>query len=331
MQTIGVVGGGAWGTALAAVAARAGRQVVLWAREADVVSAINGQKENTAFLPGVTLPSGIRATGELADLQAADAILMVSPAQFVRPVSAALNPHLKSEVPVVICAKGIEQSSGKLLSEVVAETMPRRPLAALSGPTFAHEVAKGLPAAVTLASPDERVVAALTAAIGLPTFRPYGSGDIIGVQVGGAVKNVIAIAAGVVVGRKLGENARAALITRAMAEMLRFAAAAGGEAETIMGLSGLGDMILTCGSAQSRNMSLGIALGEGKRLDDVLAGRTSVSEGVYTAQIVAQIARDKSLYMPISTAVAEILSGRRAIDAVIEDLLHRPFRPEVQE
>lgn len=331
MQTIGVVGGGAWGTALAAVAARAGRKVVLWAREAEVVASINDRRENNSFLPGVPLPEGIRATGEIADLKNADAILMVAPAQFVRPVSAALQPYLKIDVPVVICAKGIEQSTGKLLSEVLAETMPRRPLAALSGPTFAHEVAKGLPAAVTLASSHERMVPALTAAIGLPTFRPYGSGDIVGVQVGGAVKNVIAIAAGVVVGRKLGENARAALITRGMAEMLRFATALGGEAETIMGLSGLGDMILTCGSAQSRNMSLGIALGEGKTLADVLAGRTSVSEGVYTAKIVAKIAQDKSLYMPISTAVTEILSGARAIGAVIEDLLHRPFRPEVQE
>ena len=331
MQIIGVVGGGAWGTALAAVAARAGRQVVLWAREADVVASINREKENNSFLPGIPLPEGIRASGEIADLKNADAILMVAPAQFVRPVSAALNPHLKSDVPVVICAKGIEQATGKLLSEVLAETMPRQPLAALSGPTFAHEVAKGLPAAVTLASPDEGVVRLLTAAIGLPTFRPYGSNDIIGVEVGGAVKNVIAIAAGVVVGRQLGENARAALITRGMAELLRFATALGGEAETIMGLSCLGDMILTCGSAQSRNMSLGIALGEGKKLEEVLAGRTSVSEGVYTAKIVAKIAKDKSLYMPISTAVTEILSGDRAIGAVIEDLLHRPFRPEVQE
>lgn len=331
MQTIGIVGGGAWGTALAAVAARAGRDVILWAREPEVAQAINTTRENTPFLPGVSLPQGIEASTELAALSSAEAVLMVAPAQHMRAVSAALNNHLKASVPAVICAKGIEQSTGALMSEVLADTMPGRPLAVLSGPTFAHEVAKGLPAAVTLASKYNTVVTRLTAAIGLPTFRPYASRDVVGAQVGGALKNVIAIAAGVVVGKKLGENARAALLSRAMMEMLRFSEAHGGKRDTIMGLSGLGDLILTCGSPQSRNMSLGLALGEGRTVDEVLAGRTSVAEGLYTAKIVTEIAARKKLYMPICGAVAEVVTAARPINDIIEDLLHRPFGPEVQE
>lgn len=331
MQIIGIVGGGAWGTALGTVAARAGREVILWAREPEVAAAINERRENTLFLPGVPLPTGIRAVNDLAALARVDAVLMVAPAQHMRTVATQLNGHLKASVPAVICAKGIEQSTGALMSEVLADAMPGRPLAVLSGPTFAHEVAKGLPAAVTLASKYTSVVNKVTAAIGLPTFRPYASRDVVGAQVGGALKNVIAIAAGIVVGKKLGENARAALLSRAIMEMLRFSEAHGGKRDTIMGLSGLGDLILTCGSPQSRNMSLGLALGEGRTVEEVLGSRTSVAEGAYTAKVVADIAAAKKLYMPICAAVAEVLTGARPIDDIIGDLLQRPFRAEVQD
>lgn len=331
MQTIGVVGGGAWGTALAAVAARNGRDVILWAREPEVVAAINDAQENTTFLPGVTLPASIRATGDMADLEAADLVLMVAPAQHMRNVSKALDPALKAGVPIVICAKGIEQETGALMSEILAETMPRRPLAVLSGPTFAIEVAQGLPAAVTLASKYNTVVTRVTEALGQPTFRPYASLDVVGAEIGGAIKNVIAIAAGIVEGRKLGHNARAAIITRGMAEIARFARERGAERETILGLCGLGDLILTCGSPQSRNMSLGIEIGEGRALKDIMAGRRSVAEGVWTARILAETARKRGLDMPITLAVDAILHEGQTVEGAIEDLLQRPFRAELQD
>lgn len=328
MQVIGVVGGGAWGTALASVAARNGRDVILWAREPEVVTAINESRENKPFLPGVSLPEGIRATADLSDLTASEAILMVPPAQHMRSVSEALAPHMNGGAPAVICSKGIEMSTGALMSEVLSETMPRRPLAVLSGPTFAGEVARGLPAAVTLACKYESIRKTLVAAIGQPTFRTYGSSDLVGAQIGGAVKNVIAIACGIVEGRKLGENARAALITRGMNEILRFGQALGADRETIMGLSGMGDMILTCSSPQSRNMSLGMALGEGLSLDEIMGGRTSVSEGVHSAKVLTEIAARHKLDMPICEAVAAILHEGHSIDEVIDDLLNRPLRPE---
>lgn len=328
MQVIAVVGGGAWGTALASVAARNGRDVILWAREPEVVSAINVSSENTSFLPGIALPEGIRATSDFADLAAAEAVLMVPPAQYMRALSESLVPHLKGGAPAVICSKGIEMSTGALMSEVLAETMPRRPLAVLSGPTFAGEVARGLPAAVTLACKYESIRKTLVASLGQPTFRTYGSSDLVGAQIGGAVKNVIAIACGIVEGRRLGENARAALITRGMSEILRFGQALGAERETVMGLSGMGDMILTCSSPQSRNMSLGMALGEGRSLDEIMGGRTSVSEGVHSARVLTEIAARHKLDMPICEAVAAILHQGHSIDDVIDDLLNRPLRPE---
>ncbi len=331
MESVGIVGGGAWGTALATVAARTGRHVILWARESDVVTAINTRQENTPFLPGIALPAGIKATAEMQDLSAADALLLVAPAQHMRAVTTALSDHIDPSAAVVICAKGIEENTGALMSEVVSETLPRHPLAVLSGPTFAAEVARGLPTAVTLASKYQTVISRLTEALGQPTFRPYGSSDVIGAEIGGAIKNVIAIAAGIVDGRKLGENAKAALITRGMAEIARFAQTRGAERDTILGLCGLGDMILTCGSPQSRNMSLGREIGQGRSLADILMERRSVAEGVYTARVLAEIAEKKNIEMPIVQAVAAILHHGRAVDETIQDLLQRPFRPEIQD
>jgi glycerol-3-phosphate dehydrogenase (NAD(P)+) len=329
IDRIGIIGGGAWGTALALTARRAGRAVTLWAREAEVVAAINGQRVNPLFLPDVPLDPAIRATGELADAaRAAQALLLVVPAQHLRATATALAPLLAPGVPVVICAKGIEEASGALLSEVAAACLPQAPLAVLSGPTFAAEVARGLPTAITLACADAALGARLIAALGTRSFRPYLAADVVGAEIGGAVKNVLAIACGIVLGRRLGDNARAALVTRGLAEMVRLALAKGGKPETLMGLSGLGDLVLTCGSLQSRNHSLGVALGEGRALADILAQRRSVAEGVTSAAAAAALARRLSVDMPITAAVDAILHRGAAIDQAIERLLARPFRSE---
>ena len=328
MKKIAIVGAGAWGTALATVAARAGREVVIWAREPDVADDINRRHRNALFLPGVNLDAAIAATTDLAMVGDADAVLLVVPAQFLRGVGEALRQFLGAGTPVVICAKGIEKSSLKLMTEVVTETLPEAPLAVLSGPTFAAEVARGLPTAITLACADAGVGSRLIEALGQPSFRPYLSADPIGAEIGGAVKNVLAIAAGIAHGGKLGENARAALIARGMAEMLRLGRAKGARIETLMGLCGLGDLILTCSSEQSRNMSLGAALGRGERLTDILAARHTVAEGVATAQAVSALAGALAIEMPICDAVNRILHHGSDVDAVIHELTTRPFRVE---
>ncbi len=329
MQRIGIIGGGAWGSALALTARRAGRDVVLWAREPEVAAAINRDHANPLFLPGVALDPAIGATTELGQaVRGADALLLVAPAQHLRALATALAPLLPAGMPVVICAKGIEEGSGALMSEVVAATLPLAPLALLSGPTFASEVAGGLPTAVTLACADAALGRRVIAALGTRSFRPYLAADVVGAEIGGAVKNVLAIACGIVMGRKLGDNARAALITRGLAEMVRLALAKGGKPETLMGLSGLGDLVLTCTSLTSRNHSLGVALGEGKALVDILAGRRSVAEGVSSAAAAAALARRLGVDMPITAAVDAILHHGAAIDAAVESLLARPFRSE---
>jgi len=325
---LGIIGGGAWGTALAATQQRAGRSVLLWAREAEVVEAINRDHANSVFLPGFALDPAVRATGELGEAAAADAILLVVPAQHLRQVATALAPHLGSGTPVVLCAKGIEQGTGAMMSEVAAEALPGRPLAVLSGPTFAIEVARGLPTAVTLACADETLGRALVEALGTRSFRPYLSSDIVGAEIGGAVKNVLAIACGIVEGRRLGDNARAALITRGLAEMVRLAVAKGGKAETLMGLSGLGDLTLTCTGTQSRNHAVGVALGEGQSLAVFEAARRSIAEGVASAAAVAALAQRLQVEMPIVAAVDAILHRGADIDAAIAGLLSRPFRSE---
>ena len=327
-EKISVIGAGAWGTALAQVAADAGRDVTIWAREPEVVESINATHENATFLSGVELDRGIDATADLAGAANADALLIVTPAQFVRATLKEMEPHLVPGTPVILCAKGIEQRTGSLLTQVLAETAPQATAAVLSGPSFAREVAMGLPTAVTLACADETLGHALAEAIGSRTFRPYYSTDLTGAEIGGAVKNVLAIACGVVEGRKLGASARAALTTRGFAEMTRLGLALGARRETLAGLSGLGDLILTCNSPQSRNMSLGIALGEGKSLDEIMGARNSVSEGVHTATALAELANAKGVDMPIAQAVAAIVTGRMEVDEAMVALLSRPFRAE---
>jgi glycerol-3-phosphate dehydrogenase (NAD(P)+) len=327
-KKISVIGAGAWGTALAQVAADAGRDVTIWAREPEVVESINATHENATFLSGVELDRGIDATADLAGAANADALLIVTPAQFVRATLKEMEPHLVPGTPVILCAKGIEQRTGSLLTQVLAETVPQATAAVLSGPSFAREVAMGLPPAVTLACADETLGHALAEAIGSRTFRPYYSTDLTGAEIGGAVKNVLAIACGVVEGRKLGASARAALTTRGFAEMTRLGLAFGARRETLAGLSGLGDLILTCNSPQSRNMSLGIALGEGKSLDEIMGARNSVSEGVHTATALAELASAKGVDMPIAQAVAAIVTGRMEVDEAMVALLSRPFRAE---
>lgn len=329
MQRIGIIGGGAWGSALALTARRAGRDIVLWVREAEVAAAINRDHLNPLFLPGVALDPGIVATVELAAaVHGADALLLVSPAQHLRGLVAALAPLVPARLPLVICVKGIEEQSGALMSEVLAELLPEAPLAVLSGPTFAAEVARGLPTAVTLASADRALGERLIAALGTRSFRPYLADDLAGAQIGGAVKNVLAIACGIVSGRRLGDNARAALITRGLAEMTRLARAKGGRPETLMGLCGLGDLVLTCTGLQSRNHSLGVALGEGRALAEILAERRSVAEGVTSAAAAAALARRLGVDMPITAAVDAILHHGAAIDGAVAGLLARPFKSE---
>jgi glycerol-3-phosphate dehydrogenase (NAD(P)+) len=329
IQRVGIIGGGAWGTTLAVVVRRTGRDAVVWAREADVVAAINTHALNPDFLPGVTLDPGIRATSEMAEAVDADVVLLATPAQKLREVASALSASLAPGVPAVICTKGIERDTCALMSEIVAEVLPARPLAVLSGPTFASEVARGLPTAVTLACTDPVLGARLVRVLGNPRFRPYLADDLIGAQIGGAVKNVLAIACGITIGRRLGENARAALITRGLAEMVRLGLAMGAKVETMIGLSGFGDLTLTCNSTQSRNTSLGIALGQRQALEDVLARRTAVTEGVATAAAVVKLARRHAVEMPITQAVDAVVNHGADIDAMIEDLLARPFTEEM--
>ncbi|MEQ9519250.1 MAG: NAD(P)H-dependent glycerol-3-phosphate dehydrogenase [Parvibaculum sp.] len=328
MQKIAVVGGGAWGTALANVAASAGRDVLLWAREADVVEAINTAHENTPFLPGIPLSPRITATGDMGDLAGSEACLLVPPAQHLRTVAADLADVLRRGTLVAICAKGIEQNSGKLMSDIVGETMPDALPAILSGPSFASDVAKGLPTALTLACTNRERAEQFANAIGSKNFRPYWTDDVKGAQIGGAVKNVLAIACGIVEGKGLGESARAALTARGFAEMTRFGLSLGAARETLTGLSGLGDLILTCTSRESRNMSLGHALGEGQSLKDIMKTRTSVAEGVHTAEAVSEIARKRQLDLPIMAAVDAIVTGEKPLDDVIAELLSRPFTTE---
>jgi glycerol-3-phosphate dehydrogenase (NAD(P)+) len=326
MRRIGVLGGGAWGTALAQVCARAGLEPLVWAREAEVVQAIAQDHANPLFLPGVALDPAIAATPEARDLAACEAILAVVPAQHLRAALTALDPS--SDKPVVLCAKGVEAGSLKLMTEVLAEAAPAARPAVLSGPSFASEVARGLPTAVTLAAADPDLARTLAEAIATPTFRPYVSNDMIGAEAGGAIKNVLAIACGVSEGRGLGRSAQAALITRGFAELSRFAVALGGRAETVAGLCGLGDLVLTCSSETSRNMSLGVALGRGVSLQDALAGKLSVAEGVASAPAVVALGARLGVETPICAAVAAILAGEIEVGAAIAALLARPLRAE---
>ena len=328
IESIGVNGGGAWGTALAAVAGAEGAAVAIWARETEVVTSINRDHINNEFLPGIVLPPNVRATESLGDAASADGLLLAVPAQFVRSVTTEMADDLAPGTPIAICAKGIERNGGALMSEVLHETLPAAIVAVLSGPTFAAEVALGQPTAVTLACRDDAVGSAFVQRLGGRAFRPYLAGDIIGAQIGGTVKNVLAIACGIVAGRKLGDNARAALITRGMAEMMRFGAALGAAPQTLMGLCGLGDLVLTCTGPASRNFSLGVALGEGDDPGAYLSGRKTVAEGAYSASAIVERARAGGIEMPIAAAVDAIVNRQASIDDAIDGLLSRPFKVE---
>ena len=321
-NSVAVIGGGAYGTALACAALRAGRDVVLYARSAEAVAQMQATRENPK-LPGVSLDAGIDVTSDMAMAGRAEFILLATPAQNLREAATSLAPHLKLKTPVVACAKGIERGTHRFMTEIIAETIPQAIPAILSGPNFADDVARGLPTAVTLATRDEILASDLVHALGSSTFRPYHTTDVRGVEIGGAAKNVLAIAAGIVEGRKLGASALAALTTRGFSELARLGRACGARSETLVGLSGLGDLILSCSSLQSRNFAFGIALGRGEA-----PNRDKLAEGEFTAPVLIELAASQNVDMPVSTAVAAILGGKVTIDAAIEGLLTRPFKAE---
>lgn len=325
MNKVGVIGGGAWGTALAQVAASAGNDVLLWAREPEVVQSINELHENRVFLPGRPLNPAVRATESLESFEDCSTWLVVTPAQHMRSV---LESAPRGDQPLILCSKGIEERSGRLLHDVARECREGASVAVLSGPTFAHEVAAGMPTAVTLATERQEEGEQLRALLAQPGFRIYHTDDLAGAEIGGAVKNVLAIACGVVEGKGLGQNARAALIARGFAEMTRFGLARGARRETLAGLSGLGDLVLTCSSTSSRNFSLGKGIGEGRSANELMADRRTVAEGAFTAPVLARIADQEGIDMPIVAAVAALLDGRCTVDQALERLLSRPPRPE---
>jgi glycerol-3-phosphate dehydrogenase (NAD(P)+) len=328
LQSVGIVGAGAWGTALAASAHRAGRDVSLWAYEPQVAEEIERQHRNSSYLPGIALTASIAVTDSLKRIAEADFLILATPAQHVRSIAAELAFHLRPDQIVVIAAKGFEQANGTLLSDVLGQVAPAARVGVISGPGFAEEVARGLPTAVTLAMTDETEGKALAHALSHSGFRCYWSDDVVGAQVGGAVKNVLAIATGIVAGKAFGASAQAATVTRGFAEMTRLGIALGAKRETMAGLSGLGDLVLTCSSPMSRNMSLGLALGQGRTLADVLKARNSVTEGVFTAGAVVEIAAANNVDMPICHSVHAVIAGLQTIDEAIEALLSRPLRSE---
>jgi len=323
---IAVLGGGAWGTALAQTCARAGRTVTLWEYDADNAAALAEVRESR-FLPGVRLDDRVRVTRDLNAAAHSQALLLVVPAQAVRSVVTALAALIADRTPLIACAKGIEGGTHKFMTEVIAECAPPAMPAMLSGPSFAADVARGLPTAVTLAATDGKLAADLAQALGSTTFRPYHSDDVRGVEIGGAAKNVLAIASGIVTGRGLGASASAALTTRGFAELLRFGKAFGAKPETLTGLSGLGDLILTCSGPQSRNFSLGLAIGKGQTPEQARGG-TKLAEGFYTAPVLVEMAQDKGVEMPIAEAVAAILAERVSVQSAIDALMTRPFKAE---
>lgn len=321
-RSVGVIGAGAWGIALAGVAARAGREAVLYARDTGAAAQMNATRESPR-LAGVQINAAIKVTNDLARASRADLILIAVPAQNLRDAVTALAPYLTAQTPLIACAKGIERGTRSFMTEIIAETAPNATPGILSGPSFAADVARGLPTAVTLAAKDESMAAAWAQALGSPTFRPYHTSDVRGVEIGGAAKNVLAIAAGIVVGRKLGASAQAALTTRAFSELMRLGRACGARSETLAGLSGLGDLLLTCSSAQSRNFSLGVTLGRGET-----AAQDKLAEGEFTAPVLTELATSKNVELPVSNAVAAILSGGMTVNDAIGSLLARPFRAE---
>ena len=325
-QRIGIVGAGAWGTALANATANAGRSVVLYARDPAIASEMKASRTNAARLPGIALHPEVTPTHSLTEAADTDAILLVMPTQSLREAAATLAPAIRSALPVIACAKGIERDTGKFVTEIIGETIPLARPAVLSGPSFAADVGRGLPTAVTIAAADEALAVQLAEALSSPAFRLYHSTDVRGVEIGGAAKNVLAIAAGIVTGRGLGASAQAALITRGFAELARLGRAYHVKTETLMGLSGLGDLVLTCSSPQSRNYAYGFAIGRGQHAGT--GHKVPLAEGSFTAPVLADIAAKKSVEMPIVNAVQAILAGRTNVDTAISELLSRPLRGE---
>ena len=331
-QNIAVLGGGAWGTALALAAARAGRKVTLWAREVETVTAINTSNQNPDYLPGITWQEDVPATNSMADaLKDAHAILLVTPAQTTRALCEEMKPYLKPGTPIVLCAKGIEQNTGSLLSQTLQSVLPEAVAAALSGPSFAHDVAKGLPTAVTIAAEDGAVADKLSAALASPSFRPYATDDLKGVQIGGALKNVLAIACGAAVGYGLGASAQAALTARGFAELSRLGKALGGRKETLTGLSGLGDLVLTCSSTQSRNFAFGLKIGQGRTPQELVAPGQKLAEGAHSANIAVTLAHKHGVDMPIAAAVSQIVAGELEVAQALSDLMTRPLKRETHQ
>jgi glycerol-3-phosphate dehydrogenase (NAD(P)+) len=323
-RNIAVLGGGAWGTALAVGAHRAGNQVRLWARDQEIADALNAGRGNERYLPDIAIADRIEATTNLKHaLDGVDTVLVVTPAQSLRPVLRQIDDLIAESIPLVLCAKGIERSTGMLLSDIAAQIMPNNPVAALSGPSFATDVARGLPTAVVVAAEDAALAAELAQALSSPRFRCYSTDDIIGVEIGGALKNVFAIAAGAVVGARLGASAQAAMVTRGFVELRRIARSFGARPETLMGLSGLGDMMLTCGSSQSRNFAYGVALGRGTSREHL-----PLAEGVATASIAAEIAQERGVEAPIITAVDMLLRDELTVEEAVSALMTRPLRSE---
>ncbi len=328
IEKIGVVGGGAWGTALALTAARAGREVVLWARDPGIVSEIRARRQNPRYLPGITFDETLNATTSLDEAADADAVLLVTPAQTTRAMLAAINDTGAVRGPVVLCAKGIEQATGKLLSTIISEELPGTETGVLSGPSFADDVARGLPTAVTIAAGSARTALRLCEALQSPCFRPYASIDLLGTQVGGALKNVLAIACGAVAGRKLGASAKAALTARGFAELSRLGDAMGAQSETLTGLSGLGDLVLTCSSSQSRNFSFGFRLGEGFLASELIAAGGKLAEGAYSARVAVQLARTHDIDVPVCETVARMVDEDLSINDALNTLMTRPLKAE---
>ncbi len=328
IERVVIAGAGAFGTALAIVADKAGRRVTLFARDPAQAGTIAASRENARYLPGVPLAGSIRIVADPRSFADADLVLLAAPAQATRAVAMQLAKVVPSGTPVLATAKGIEQGSGAMQTEIIAEALPSARAAALSGPGFAEEIARGLPTAVTIAAGDIELAHAIASALATDAFRPYASDDLIGVELGGAIKNVLAIAAGIVAGRALGESARAALIARGLAEMMRLGGALGARAETFMGLSGLGDLVLTATSRHSRNLAFGIALGEGRSASELLAVGMPLVEGAHTAGVAAALARRHGVEVPITAAIAAIVEGRLTVDVAIERLVSRPLKAE---
>lgn len=328
MTTIGIIGAGAWGTALAQIYAVAGNDVILQARDPALVGSINRDRANPQYLPGIALNPGLRATNDMNEAAAANTVLIVTPAQHVRATLKTIAPQITTQKPLVLCAKGIELNTGKMMTDVAAEETPDATIAILTGPNFAGEIARGLPSASTVAASTLDAANRICATLNSKTLRPYASDDLIGAEIGGAVKNVIAIASGIIHGKGLGESARAALITRGLAEIGRLAVAMGGKRETLMGLCGMGDMMLTCSSMQSRNFSLGVLLGQGQTLDDILAARHGVTEGIHTARAVTVLAQKTGVDMPIANMVDQCLNHGVDLNESIRKIMERPLKAE---